>query len=62
MVWLPGNLVSDHSVEDEEQLAHGHDEHHLPALTPPEHEGVEGTDGRVVAAVVPLVVQRSFER
>lgn len=47
----PRNLVPDHRVQGEEQLAHGCDERHLPGLAPPAQTGVEDTDDGVVASV-----------
>ena len=50
--WARGVAVRepgpDHCVQDEEQLAHGRDECHLPGLAPPAQTGVEVTDDRVV--------------
>ena len=43
-VRLPGNLVPDDGVQDEEHLAHG-DEGHLPGLAPSAQAGVEVADG-----------------
>ena len=73
-VRLPRDLVPDSGVEDEEQLAHGHDEGHLPGLAAPAQAGMEVADGGVVAGgghgghararahggAPALVVQRSF--
>lgn len=47
-VLLPRNLVPDYRVQDEEQLAHGCDERHLPGLAPTVQTGV---DGGVVAGI-----------
>ena len=47
-VGLLGDLVPDHGVEDEEQLAHGRDEGHLTGLAAPAQAGVEVLGDRVV--------------
>ena len=46
---LPGDLVPDDGVEDEEQLAHGCDERHLAGFAAPAQAGVKVADGGVVA-------------
>lgn len=45
---LPQDLVPDHRVQGEEQLARGY---HLPGFVPPAQTGVEVTDDGMVAGV-----------
>ena len=53
---LPGNLVPDDGVEDEEQFAHGRAERHLAGLAAPAQTGVEVPDGGVVAVAVTVAM------
>ena len=48
---LPRDLVSDHRVQGDEQLAHSCGEHHLPGLAPPVQTGIDDTNGGIVTSV-----------